>query len=269
MAKSNHEARRANPVAAETSRIAKPIGRTQTRNGANLGDKSPLLRRVVSIVLAVHLLAIVAEPIRFFTRSSNGRPSAAFEPIRSMLAPYVEIAYLNHGYFFFAPNPGPSHLMDCRLISAGTDQRRLRLPNHKVQWPRLLYHRHFMLAEFLNNLFTIDEPPVDVDPASPIIAQWRRSLTTYRSCLESMQRHLAHKYGSDSATIRRVEHRWPTEYEFFEQKWRIDDERLYWVLPESALSETEKPLPQAAGSPVVQPQNKIELIAPPFQGGTK
>jgi len=35
--------------------------------------------------------------------------------LRSSLAPYIEFLYLSHGYFFFAPNPGPNHILEFRF----------------------------------------------------------------------------------------------------------------------------------------------------------
>ncbi len=226
-------------------------------------------RSIISILIAIHLAAIIAEPIRFFTRSSDGRPSAAIDPVRRWLSPYVEFAYLNHGYFFFAPNPGPSHLMDCTLVAADQPERRMRLPNPKAQWPRLLYHRYFMLAEFLNNLFTVPEPPIDAPQGSPIHVEWQRSLRLYQDVLASMENHLKYKYGVENAAIRRVEHRWPTEYEFFELRWRINDERLYWLLPETPAQASEAALParqmQRDREPV-EANQRIEVL--PKQEGS-
>ncbi len=39
---------------------------------------------------------------------------------------YMEALYLDHGYFFFAPNPGPSHLLRCDIRDAKADRRASR-----------------------------------------------------------------------------------------------------------------------------------------------
>ena len=58
------------------------------------------LKIIISIVLRLHLTAIVSAPA-----SSNGSP--LFESLVRFFRPYLEAAYLNHGYQFFAPEPGP------------------------------------------------------------------------------------------------------------------------------------------------------------------
>ena len=62
---------------------------------------------------------------------------------------YLDALYLNHGYQFFAPDPeqrppDPStSLMDDRntIVDQG------EFPSKEDNWPRLLYHRYFMLAD--------------------------------------------------------------------------------------------------------------------------
>jgi hypothetical protein len=65
---------------------------------------------------------------------------------------YIGVADLNHGYRFFAPNPGPSHLFRYRLSFNDGSTREGHFPNRDEHWPRLLYHRYFMLSENLNTL---------------------------------------------------------------------------------------------------------------------
>jgi hypothetical protein len=63
-------------------------------------------------------------------------------------APSLQLMYLNHGFHFFSPEPGGSTLISYVLeFEDGTTQSG-RFPNKQI-WPRLLYHRHFMLSEFL------------------------------------------------------------------------------------------------------------------------
>lgn len=60
--------------------------------------------------------------------------------------PYNELLFLQHGYHFFAPDPGPSTLISWRIDRAGDIPIRGRFPDTSTS-PRLLYHRYFMLAE--------------------------------------------------------------------------------------------------------------------------
>jgi len=207
-----------------------------------------------SVLIVLHLLAVIAEPFAFFTRGANSTSPAAL-PIRSNLAPYVEFAYLNHGYFFFAPNPGPSHLLECQLKTASGEQSRLRLPDRNAQWPRLLYHRHFMLAEFLHQLHV---PPVTaqdeaITPDKELLSAWRTERARFEMVRDSMLKHLRTRYDSESAEILRLEHRLPSDVEVFRDKVRLSDERLYVVLPDAPMDDSPtapllEPIPRSPES---------------------
>lgn len=218
-----------------------------------------------SLLIVIHLLAVVAEPFAFFTRGANSASPAAI-PIRSILAPYVEFAYLNHGYFFFAPNPGPSHLLECQLVSANGEKSRLRLPDLQAQWPRLLYHRHFMLAEFLHQLHV---PPVTpqveaTTPEKDLLAAWRTERSRFEMVRNSMIKHLLTRYDADSAEILRLEHRLPSDIEIFRDKLKLSDERLYVVLPDAPIEPpiTPPPInpPLIAPMPEPVPKRSIEIL---------
>ena len=62
---------------------------------------------------------------------------------------YLDVAYLNHGYGFFAPDPGPSHLIHYTIEFDSGETLTGTFPDREAYWPRLRYHRHFMLAEQL------------------------------------------------------------------------------------------------------------------------
>jgi hypothetical protein len=60
---------------------------------------------------------------------------------------YLNLLYLNHGYEFFAPDPNGSHLIRYQIRdSGGREIANGEFPDLDNQWPRLLYHRHMMLA---------------------------------------------------------------------------------------------------------------------------
>ncbi len=212
------------------------------------------LKLLFSALIAIHLLAVIAEPFAFFTRGANSTSPAAL-PIRVNLAPYVEFLYLNHGYFFFAPNPGPSHLLECQLKTASGEQSRLRLPDRNAQWPRLLYHRHFMLAEFLHGLHV---PPVTaqdeaITPDKELLSAWRTERARFEMVRDSMLKHLRTRYEVESAEILRLEHRLPSDVEVFRDKVRLSDERLYVILPDSPIDEIPttpflEPVPESPDS---------------------
>lgn len=186
----------------------------------------------ISGLVVLHLLAVTAEPFRFFTRSARGTSPAA-DPARWLLSPYIELAYLNHGYFFFAPEPGPSHLMECRLEMPDASQVSVTFPDRRKQWPRLLYHRHFMLAEFLHQLHV---PPVDLAlvESDPALAEaWQAERSLFERVRNSMSEHVTAKFGARSTSIQRIEHRLPSDDEVFRQRLALDSPTLYVVLPDA------------------------------------
>lgn len=56
---------------------------------------------------------------------------------------------MNHGYHFFAPEPGASTVV--RYVATRSDGSVVtgQIPDRSQHIPRLLYHRHFMLTESL------------------------------------------------------------------------------------------------------------------------
>lgn len=68
-------------------------------------------------------------------------------PLARKLAPLHQSLFLGHGYRFFAPDPGPAHRVVAR--APGTGEIAWTLPDRQAHWPRLLYHRWFMLSETL------------------------------------------------------------------------------------------------------------------------
>jgi hypothetical protein len=183
----------------------------------------------VSVVLVIHLLAVFIAP---FTFASSGPDATSPFAIALMngLRPYIDMMYLNHGYFFFAPEPGPSHLLRCRLeFDDGREPVELTFPDRRKQWPRLLYHRHFMLSEQLNSLFIPADPPED---APELRDAWRRQRAVYETRRESFVNHLRHRHGASHVSLTRVQHRPPAHAEVLEGL-RLTDPSLYRDLSET------------------------------------
>jgi hypothetical protein len=241
-------------------------------NSSALGNKfSRNWKIALSGLLLLHCLAVIAEPFRFFTRSSRGNSPAA-DPLRLTLAPYIEFVYLNHGYFFFAPEPGPSHLMECELRFGENELGRLRFPDKQAQRPRLLYHRHFMLAEFLHQLHV---PPVQsaiIEGDDQLLADWRADRGRFELVRDSMIRHVISRYDADGATISRVEHRLPSSDEVLVQRIALNDPTLYVVLPDAPLFLPELPFAPGAepsAAPVAEPSKPVAEPSKPVAEPSK
>lgn len=115
---------------------------------------SPWLRAAASLAIVWHLVGVMVAPISTPPRF-EGADSVLGAKLKSVYLPYMTALDLNHAYKFFAPNPGDSHLVRYDLYFADGTKRVNRpeqiFPDRVGHWPRLLYHRHFMLTEFIND----------------------------------------------------------------------------------------------------------------------
>lgn len=130
---------------------------------------SPWLRAAVSLAVTWHLVGVIVAPLSVPPRF-EGRDSVLGSQLKTVYTPYITALYLNHAYKFFAPNPGDSHLVRYDLYFAdGTKKigaEEQAFPDRLRHWPRLLYHRHFMLTEFINDFappwaWNGQSPPTD------------------------------------------------------------------------------------------------------------
>lgn len=239
-----------------SSRGQNPAASVQL-SGRGSSNWSKRAKLIVSLLVVFQLLAVIAEPLHFFSHSPARGPSHAVRPLRAVLAPYVEFSYLNHGYFFFAPEPGPSHLMQCSMVMPDGTTATLRYPDKQAQWPRLLYHRHFMLSEFLNQLHVPPVDPVAVKEMPEFeAANWQKSRKRFEDVRSSMQSHLAWRYGANAVTIERLRHILPGADEVLSKELPLNDPKFYIVLPDSL-----------AGEPEAQPLMPLSPLARPSKSG--
>jgi hypothetical protein len=211
------------------------------------------LKLALSALIAFHVAAMFVGPFAFACNSAGPDVSPFADAVHRCFRPYMNALYLDHGYSFFAPDPGPAHLVDYKVeFDDGREPIAGRFPNLRTQRPRLLYHRYFMVAESLNNRFVPPDPPPEPSPP-PLTAgsderalyqqariQYARQLVSYnhaRAQYAAMQRsisaHLQHVHGGGRVTLTRIEHRLlsPDEVQFADR--RIDDSETYVALPET------------------------------------
>ena len=205
----------------------------------------PIYRKLIIVAVLLHLLAVLAEPLAFFSRSEF-QTGPEFFALRRTLAPYVEWMYLDHGYFFFAPNPGPNHLVAAQEKSTETNTtntpRRLRpdaviFPDRQSHWPRLLYHRYFMLSEFYNNSFAPTELTEQDKVDRMFVERWELDRRFYESLQRSISKsHLIRRGKEGLATDRmellRIERPLPSPEQILGLGGRLGDSRDLIVLPE-------------------------------------
>jgi len=126
------------------------------------GGPAPFKRWLLSLFVVAHFAIVCAAPLAvhvqgFGPRLSpprQGPPPPPNERITmpavfrfaEFIQPYLDGLYLNHGYSFFAPEPGPSFVLKYEVTPAEGEPIVGRLPDLDEHWPRLLYHRYFMIA---------------------------------------------------------------------------------------------------------------------------
>jgi hypothetical protein len=108
------------------------------------GQVPLVVKVIVSLLVTWHVAAVFLAPLSIQPASSLVVEIAQRRPMQW----YLDALYLNHGYHFFAPEPSNGHLIRYQVM----DERNGILaqgefPNKKANWPRLLYHRYFMLAD--------------------------------------------------------------------------------------------------------------------------
>ena len=148
---------------------------------ASADCRRPVRRRVlfvlVNVWLVYHLFAIVIAP-------ASVAPSSRVEQVGWEIAsPYLQMMYLNHGFHFFSPEPGGSTLVSYVMEFADGTTQAGQFPNKQI-WPRLLYHRHFMLSEFLG----------------------AQSPERQQVLVRSYARNLCREHGAQKVTVSRVTH---------------------------------------------------------------
>ncbi|MCA9217766.1 MAG: hypothetical protein KDB27_32075 [Planctomycetales bacterium] len=189
----------------------------------------PKLWWLWSILICLHLTAVLIPPFTFISSSTQALSPLAADA-RETFLPYTTFLHLNHGYAFFAPDPGPSHLIEYRVEKDDGTVIEQTFPDKKRHWPRLLYHRHFMLSE---QLFS-DYAPPSIPDSEPdeVRAEWRRRRDRYEAKFESFRRHLVSMYGTEKVTLKMIEHALPSWSDVQNGGLKINDPSLYQTIDE-------------------------------------
>lgn len=218
------------------------------------GGLSAPVRWTVSVLVLLHLIAVFWAPFTFASRVGAGATAPLADALMPIFRPYVALTNLDHGYFFFAPNPGSSYLVKYKVeFPDGRPAVEGVFPNLAEQQPRLLYHRYFMVSTTLNNSFAPPEAPPEPSPP-PINAEqsssdkrnyqraleayqaqkqaWQHRRTQYEALRDSIIAHLESKYPGGKVTLTRVEHRPPSPVEVTEDKQPLTSPNTYRDLRE-------------------------------------
>ena len=193
---------------------------------------SAKLKCLLSLLLVMHLAAVAIPPFTFATRS--GYESSPLANVgMSIVQPYANALYLNHGYFFFAPSPGPSHLVEYDVEFKDGKKETFRFPDRQSQRPRLFYHRHLMLAEWLHANYPATSAPDWVPREEQQFQQ-----ENYQRVVDSLRQHLQQLHGSQRGTLRTLEHQLIAPEDYLQGERDLNASHLYQRLPVTAATET-------------------------------
>lgn len=98
----------------------------------------------LNLLVAFHIFAIIACPLS--SEPSSPLAKAAFGKVSW----YLDLLYLDHAFRFFVPDPGASTLVEYTAELPDGTVKTGQFPNRDI-FPRLRYHRYFMLSEYLGN----------------------------------------------------------------------------------------------------------------------
>ena len=152
---------------------------------------------VLSLWLAFHVFAVFISP------AAMPPASPLLEDGYRLALPYNEALFLNHGYHYFAPDPGASTLIAWEIPRDNDAPVVGRFPEVSIH-PRLLYHRYFMLAE---NIWAFDEE-------------------TQQDMLKAYARHFADKFGADRIALSRLSHE-PSSMMRLQAGGKLDDPETF------------------------------------------
>lgn len=152
---------------------------------------------ILSLWLCWHVFCVFIAP------AAMPPASPLLERGHNLARPYNEALFLNHGYHYFAPDPGASTLISYTIPRPGDAPIVGRFPDVRIK-PRLLYHRYFMLAE---NLWAFDDDT-------------RKTIET------AYAKHFAQKFDQPLITLNRVSHL-PSSIIRMQAGGRLDDPEMF------------------------------------------
>ena len=156
-------------------------------------------RIAASLLVACYLLAVIVPPLA-------GPPPASdlANAVLRALRPLVGALHLGHGYRFFAPNPGPGHSIRWTVAMPDGSIRSGSIPDRDRDWPRLLYHRRFMIAEKIATLVPPADAPADLR---------QQARTDWLPLVKGIAGNLLRQTGGARIRLEMVEHYLPSPEE--------------------------------------------------------
>jgi hypothetical protein len=206
--------------------------------GRRPGQWPLFVRLMISLFVSWHVLAVFMAPmsvsVDMAPKTDNEPPMTTVLAQRPPMQWYLDALYLNHGYHFFAPDPPEGHLIKYQVLDErGAEINRGEFPSKTDQWPRLRYHRYFMLA---------DQCSVPA-PTEAESKQWQQQF------LRSYARELLREYGGQSVRVQRVTH-FPLYRQDALKNMPLDDPHTYKTEMEvtQRRQDLELPAPTQSGA---------------------
>jgi hypothetical protein len=169
---------------------------------------SAAARLIASLAILVYLAAVIVPPLAG-PPPASGLAGRLMQPLR----PLVGFLYLGHGYRFFAPDPGPGHSIRWTMQLADGSTRSGSIPDRDGDWPRLLYHRRFMVAEKIAALV----PPPDAPEGVRFAARH-----DWQPLVKGVAGNLLATHGGTQVRLEMVEHFLPGPEDVIQQKTEPD-----------------------------------------------
>lgn len=225
-----------------------PTGSPSLRRapGERIRHLSAPARLFFSLLIAWHVTAVFLAPLSVPPSSQLVVDVAQ----GSFMQKYLDALFINHGYSFFAPDPGPGHLIRYEVVDDRGNRIQGEFPDLKHQWPRLLYHRYFMLAEQ-------SELPV---PDEKIRNEWQRKY------LAAYARQLIRQYDGQSARVQCVIH-YPLYRDDALEGMKLDDPQTYKTILE--VTQTRRDLPRDEPDQTSAWQGGRQDVARSWRGDTR
>jgi hypothetical protein len=169
------------------------------------------VRIIVSILLLWHVTAVFIAGL-----SVPGSSMLAGLIGQYYMQWYLDALAMNRGHHFFAPDPPPGNLIQYEVTVSGREPIKGQFPSTKEYWPRLRYHRYFMLAA---------QAGID-HPEERVANSWtEKYLTAYAL-------HLLREHEGERVRLRRVIHDVlppPMWRRTEEREMALDDQRTYRI----------------------------------------
>lgn len=105
-------------------------------------------RAIASVLIVGYLFIVASGP------ATNSISSDLTNAVGQTMEPVHQAMHLGHGYRFFGNNPGQSHILRFEVGMPDRSMVSGQLPDPDEHWPRLLYHRWFMLSETVFNQYS-------------------------------------------------------------------------------------------------------------------